>query len=337
MACDELLGSKPVTNAANGPVAVLAPLSGVSDLAFRRLAARFGAERVVTEMVAAEGFLRGDEEARLRSAGRGISPHVIQLVGRNPARMGEAARLAEAAGADVIDINMGCPAKRVTGGLSGSALMREPDLALAMMASVVAAVSVPVTVKMRLGWDDRSRNAAELARRGAELGVAGFAVHGRTRQQFYEGRASWSAIREVVDSVSVPVLANGDILSAADAAACLAQSGAAGVMIGRAAVGQPWLVGEVAAALTGQAPPRVTPRERAEAAAEHYEGLLALYGTALGIRHARKHLAAYADCAAAAGYGLPPADRAELVRSVEPTAVLALLTRLYAEPIQRAA
>lgn len=317
--------------------AVLAPLSGVSDVGFRRIAARYGAGLVVTEMVAAEGYLRGDEEARLRSAGAGLDPHVVQLVGRHPGRMAEAARLAEGAGADIVDINMGCPAKRVTGGLAGSALMREPDLALAIMAGVVSAVSVPVTVKMRLGWDDASLNAADLARRGAALGVAAVTVHGRTRQQFYAGAARWAAIRDIVETAGIPVIANGDIASLADARSCLAQSGAAAVMVGRAALGQPWLVGEIGSALAG-APGRSPGwQERAAAAVEHYDALLTLYGERIGIRHARKHLAAYADRAAEAGFGLAAGARQELVTSERPARVVALLSRLYAEPLRVAA
>lgn len=317
--------------------AVLAPLSGVSDVGFRRLAARFGAGLVVTEMVAAEAFIRGEEEARLRSAGAGVDPHVVQLVGRNPLRMGEAARLAEAAGADIVDINMGCPAKRVTGGLSGSALMREPDLALAIMASIVSAVSVPVTVKMRLGWDDASLNAADLARRGAALGIAAVTVHGRTRQQFYAGSARWAAIREVAETAGIPVVANGDIASLADARSCLAQSGAAAVMVGRAALGQPWIVGAIGSALAGTAPAPPSFAERAAAAIEHYDTLLTLYGERMGIRHARKHLAAYADRADEAGFGLAPGPRAELVTSDRPARVVELLSRIYDEPLRRAA
>ena len=316
---------------------VLAPMSGASDVGFRRLAARYGAGLVVTEMVAAGAYLRGEEEARLRSAGGGLDPHVVQLVGRDPARMAEAARLAEGAGADIVDINMGCPAKRVTGGLSGSALMREPDLALAIMAGVVAAVSVPVTVKMRLGWDDATLNAADLARRGAALGVAAVTVHGRTRQQFYTGSARWGAIRDVAETAGIPVVANGDVASLADARSCLAQSGAAAVMIGRAALGQPWLLGEIGSELAGT--PISTPSwaERAAAALEHYDTLLTLYGERIGTRHARKHLAAYADRAAEAGFGLSSVARSELVTSERPDRVFDLLSRIYAEPLRRAA
>ncbi len=312
-------------------------MSGVTDVAFRRIALRFGASAVVTEMVAAECFVAGDEEARLRSEGLGIAPHAVQLVGREPLRMAEAARLAEAAGADTIDINMGCPAKRVTGGLSGSALMREPDLALAILGAVVAAVRVPVTLKMRLGWDDATRNAADLAQRAADLGVAAVTVHGRTRHQFYTGRADWGAIADVVDRVSIPVTANGDVASLPDARACLAASGAASVMVGRAALGQPWLLGEIAAGLGGRHRAAPTPEARMAAAIDHYEGLLALYGRRIGTRHARKHLAAYADRAAESGYGLTADGRRELVTTLEPARVVALLGRIYGEPIRLAA
>ncbi|MBV9076216.1 MAG: tRNA dihydrouridine synthase DusB [Methylobacteriaceae bacterium] len=317
--------------------ALLAPMSGVTDVAFRRIAARFGAGLVVTEMVGSHSLVRGQAEAELRAEGAGLDPHVVQLVGREPATMAEAARIAEGAGASVIDLNFGCPAKRVTGGLAGSALMREPERALAIVATVVAAVRVPVTVKMRLGWDGASLNAAELAARAEEIGAQGVTVHGRTRQQFYDGRADWAAIAPVVAAVSVPVVANGDVVSLATARTCLAGSGAAAVMIGRAALGQPWLVGEVAAGLEGRAPPRPTPAEKAEAAAEHYEALLTLYGREVGRRHARKHLAAYADRATQAGYGLPPCQRRELVTSDDPNRVTSLLRSLYAEPARAAA
>ena len=312
-------------------------MSGVTDVAFRRIAARFGAGAVVTEMVAADAYVRGEEEARLRSQGRGVSPHMVQLVGRDPGRMAEAARLAEAAGADIVDINMGCPAKRVTGGLAGSALMREPDLATAILDAVVRAVSIPVTLKMRLGWDDGSRNAADLARRTDELGIRAVTVHGRTRRQFYTGRADWSAIGEVAAATTLPVVANGDIVGVASARACLAASGAAAVMIGRAALGQPWLVGDVGAALDGR--PRLPPAPdvRAGAAVEHYEALLSLYGSRIGTKHARKHLAAYADRAALDGFGLADVARRELVTSTEPARVLRLLGSIYDGELRRAA
>lgn len=312
-------------------------MSGVSDAAMRRLALRYGAAFAVTEMVAAGGLIRGDEEARLRSDGEGVRPHVVQLVGRDPVRMGEAARLAEAAGADILDINFGCPAKSVTGGLAGSALMREPPVAVAIMAAVAGAVSVPVTVKMRLGWDDADRNAPALAREAAALGIRAVTVHGRTRQQFYKGAADWHAIAEVVAAVDIPVIANGDVACAGTARAALAASGAAGIMVGRAATGRPWLVGEIGAALAGRPCPAISGAEKRACAAEHYEALLHRYGRAVGTRHARKHLAAYADCAGRAGFGLRPSERQDLVTTTEPRRVLDFLGRLYDEPARLAA
>lgn len=312
-------------------------MSGVSDVAFRRLAGRFGASFVVTEMVASHGLVARSAEATLRAEGAGIHPHVVQLVGRAPGSMGEAARIAEASGAAVIDINFGCPAKKVVGGLGGSALMREPELARRIVAGVASAVAIPVTVKMRLGWDEGLRNAAQLAATLAEVGATAFTVHGRTRRQFYEGRADWVAIAEVVDAVAVPVVANGDVDGPDAALACLARSRAAGVMVGRAAMGQPWLVGRIAAALGAPAPPQPTLAERAAAAVEHYEELLRRYGLEIGIRHARKHLAAYAERAAEAGYGLAGDERRELVRTTSPAAAISLLLRLYATPLRLAA
>jgi nifR3 family TIM-barrel protein len=295
----------------------------------RRIARRFGAALVVSEMVASDEFVLGSEEARLRAEGEGIAPHVIQLAGCDPRWMGEAARLAEASGAAVIDINMGCPAKRVTGGYAGSALMRDLDHATRIVAATVAAVRCPVTVKMRLGWDQAGFNAPELARRAESLGVAAVTVHGRTRQQFYKGAADWAAIRRVAESVAVPVIANGDVASAADARRCLEASAATAVMIGRAAVGRPWLVGQIGDALDGRPAIEPPPADKAAVAVEHYEGLLALYGRAVGLRHARKHLAAYADEAYRSGFALPPDERLRLVTSESPAEVTALLRRLF--------
>jgi nifR3 family TIM-barrel protein len=334
MIADEKLGSVAPRQAV--PIA-LAPLSGVSDVAFRRIARRWGADSVVTEMVAAHEYVNGSEEARLRAEGSGIAPHVVQLVGREPRSMAEGARRAEASGADVIDINMGCPAKKVTGGLCGSALMRDAELALDIVQAVVGAVSLPVTLKMRLGWDAATMNAPDLARRAAEAGIRAVTIHGRTRQQFYTGTADWGAIARVVAAVELPVTANGDIVSTETARACLAQSGAAGLMIGRAAVGQPWLVGSIAAALRGVPWTPPTPEERASMAVEHYEGLIALYGPQMGARHARKHLAAYADRARANGFRIGDAERLELVTADEPSRVLRLLSTLYSEHQKEAA
>ena len=309
--------------------AILAPMSGVTDVGMRRMAVRFGASLVVSEMVASDDYVRGDEESRVRAEGAGLDLHVVQIAGCDPHWMGEAARLAEASGASIIDINMGCPAKRVTGGYAGSALMREPDLALRLIEATVAAVSIPVTLKTRLGWDEHSLNAPDLARAAENAGIALVTIHGRTRCQFYKGRADWSAIRAVRDAVTIPRVANGDCASLADARAMLEASGADAVMIGRAALGRPWLVGEIAAGLAGEAlePPSNT--ARADAALEHYECLLNLFGPKAGLRHARKHLAAYAAHARPAGGVGAERDRLRLVTSESPAEVRRLLGALF--------
>jgi tRNA-dihydrouridine synthase B len=309
--------------------AVLAPLSGVTDVAFRRIAQRFGAALVVSEMVASDEYVRGGAEARLRAEGEGVAPHVVQLAGCDPRWMGEATRLAEASGAAIIDINMGCPAKRVTGGYAGSALMRDLALAERLISAAVSACSVPVTVKMRLGWDDATVNAPALARRAEALGVRAVTVHGRTRQQLYKGRADWRRIGEVAGAIRIPVIANGDVGSIIDAVACLKASQAAAVMVGRAAVGRPWLVGRIAAALAGRPFREPSPSQKTEAAVEHYETLLSLFGREAGLRHARKHLAAYADAAREDGDGIGEADRLALVTTTDPVAAIAILRRLY--------
>jgi tRNA-dihydrouridine synthase B len=308
----------------------LAPMSGITDVGLRRAAMHFGAGAVVSEMVASEAYVVGSAEARLRAEGEGVFPHIVQLAGCRAEGMADAAKLAEAAGADIIDINMGCPAKKVTGGWAGSALMRDLDHATTLIAATVAAVKVPVTVKMRLGWDDTSLVAPELARRAHDLGVGLVTVHGRTRQQFYKGKANWAAIADVRATFPGILVANGDINTISDAHTCRATSGADAVMIGRAAVGRPWLVGEISAGLDGREWSSPSPMERAQAAIGHYETLLSLYGPELGIRHARKHLAAFADDAAAIGGGLEPTERHELVTSTAPARVISLLSGMYA-------
>jgi tRNA-dihydrouridine synthase B len=269
----------------------LAPMSGVTDLPFRQIAARCGAGMVVTEMVASRELVANREESWLRLKKADFRPHVVQLAGREPHWMAEAAAIAETEGADVIDINMGCPAKKVTGGYSGSALMREPERALAIIAATVKAVSVPVTLKMRLGWDETSLNAADLARAAVGLGVRMITVHGRTRCQFYEGRADWAAIARVRDAVDAPFVANGDIANREDAANCLKLTGADAVMVGRAAQGRPWLCGEIA----GDDAAPVSRSEKVAIARAHYSMMLDHYGERAGVRHARKHLGWYLD------------------------------------------
>jgi tRNA-dihydrouridine synthase B len=298
-------------------------MSGLSDLAMRRIARRFGAALVFSEMVAADIYLEGDAEASMRAEGEGVAPHAVQLVGREAKALAETARRLVGAGAALIDINMGCPARRVSGALAGAALMRDLDHAERLIAAVVEAVSVPVTVKMRLGWD--SLTAPELARRAEQAGARMATVHGRTRAQFYDGRADWAAVRAVVGSVRIPVIVNGDCATLEDARAMLALSGAAGVMIGRAALGAPWLVGALSRALDDQRPLRAPRREeRREAALEHLDWLVERLGPRAGLRHARKHLAAYASRA-----GADEALRREIVTTEEVPNTRALLARAF--------
>jgi nifR3 family TIM-barrel protein len=279
-------------------------MSGITDSALRRIAMREGAGFVVSEMVASDEFVRGQEETRLRAEGHGIAPHIVQLAGCEARWLADAARLAEDNGADVIDINMGCPAKRVTGGWAGSALMRDLDHAEALIAATVAATALPVTVKMRLGWDSASLNAPELARRAAGAGARAITVHGRTRQQFYKGEADWAAIRTVREAVpDLPLIANGDVRSLADARACLEASGADAVMVGRAALGRPWLPGVLSRQLRGEHAALPSLQRRLAMTLEHHQGLIDAMGEAAGVRHARKHLAAALDDAAGFGAG----------------------------------
>ncbi len=309
-------------------------MSGVTDLGMRRLACRFGASLAVSEMIDSGFLVSGDLVNKLKAEGAGIDLHVVQIAGRDPDAMAEAARIAEDCGAAVIDINMGCPAKKVTGGLAGSHLMRDLFHAAALVRATIGAVRVPVTLKMRLGWDATSQNAPELARIAEAEGIAMLTVHGRTRCQFYKGRADWDAIGRVKQAVSVPVVANGDCASLADAAAMLERSGADAVMIGRAAIGRPWLVGDVAHYLThGVARAEPSQEARKSAALEHYETLLETYGIAHGLRHARKHLAAYADALGARG----SSARQALVTSEDPKAVKATLAEIFATDVMREA
>ncbi|HVG51504.1 MAG TPA: tRNA dihydrouridine synthase DusB [Xanthobacteraceae bacterium] len=270
---------------------ILAPMSGITDAPFRRLASRLGAGRVVSEMTACAALVRGKPEAKLKLERPGDGIHAVQLAGCEAHWMAEGAKIATDAGADIIDINMGCPARNVTNGQSGSALMRDLDHALTLIEATVAATTVPVTLKMRLGWDDTSRNAPELARRAEAAGAKMVTVHGRTRCQFFNGQADWGAVRAVKESVNVPLVVNGDIHSIADAEIALARSGADAVMIGRGAQGKPWLPGVVGNYFNtgddaGDPPLAAQLRDLLEL----YQETLMHYGPRHGLRHARKHL-----------------------------------------------
>jgi tRNA-dihydrouridine synthase B len=317
-----------------GSPVILAPMTAVTDLPFRRAVKRYGAGLTVSEMIASQAMVRETRQSLQKSLwDPSEEPVAMQLAGCEPQVMAEAAKLNEQRGAAIIDINMGCPVKKVVNGWAGSALMRDLKNAAAIIEATVKAVSVPVTLKTRMGWDHNSLNAPQLARVAEDLGVRMITIHGRTRCQMYKGEADWSFVRKVKEAVSVPVIVNGDINSVDDARQALRQSGADGVMIGRGAYGRPWLLAQMIADLGGPgARPEPSLDEQLATMLQQYDEMLALYGTQTGVNLARKHIGWYTK-------GLP--GSAELRNAVnqqeDPTVVIRMLQDFYAPWLARSA
>lgn len=303
----------------------LAPMSGISDLPFRRIVSEYGAGLVFSEMIASRAMIEHSRESLKMSTSCEDEVLAVQLAGHDPAIMAEAAQMNVDRGASIIDINFGCPVKKVVNKLAGSALMQEIDLATQIMAAVVKAVDVPVTVKMRLGWDENSLNAPELAKRAQDVGIQMVTVHGRTRMQMYKGEANWQAIRAVKEAINLPLIVNGDILSIEDAKEALKQSGADGVMVGRGTQGKPWLIRDIMAALKGQPIPKAPSAQEIQALMlRHYDDILAYYGPQKGVGLARKHLAWYLS-----GFPGAAAVRNEINTMPDPAAVKTKINNFF--------